>query len=107
MNLSRVQAPNESNRRQKDTYTNGTSKKDSNLNSATQPDHNLYAKVELQLDMLDCNYERDKREYFAQLIRDFQKATTINELDKMIKQQVCMKIFLSKRLNNLLNKKTF
>jgi len=38
--------------------------------------------------MLDCNYEHDKREYYAQLIRDFQKTIPINELDKALKNQV-------------------
>ncbi|CAF0884722.1 unnamed protein product [Rotaria sp. Silwood1] len=88
MNLSRVQIPDESNRRHNNNYTNGTTtKKDSNLNNATQNDHNIYAKVELQLDMLDCNYEHDKREYYAQLIRDFYKTTPINDLDKVLRNQ--------------------
>lgn len=38
--------------------------------------------------MLDCNYEQDKREYYAQLIRDFKKTTPIHELDKELKNQV-------------------
>lgn len=89
MNLSRVQTSDETNRRHNNNYTNGTStKKDSNLNNSIQTDHNIYAKVELQLDMLDCNYEHDKREYYAQLIRDFQKTIPINELDKALKNQV-------------------
>jgi hypothetical protein len=84
INLSRVQIPDESNRRQN---TNGTStKKDSNNSIPT--DHNIHAKVQLQLDMLDCNYEQDKREYYAQLIRDFKKTTPIHELDKELKNQV-------------------
>ncbi|CAF3872643.1 unnamed protein product [Rotaria sordida] len=58
------------------------------LFSSIQIDHNIYAKVELQLDMLDYNYEHDKREYYAQLIRDFQKTIPINELDKALKNQV-------------------
>jgi hypothetical protein len=83
MNLSRVQTPDESNRRQ-NNHTNGTTiKKDS-----ISIDHNIHAKVQLQLDMLDCNYEQDKREYYAQLIRDFKKATPIYELDKELKNQV-------------------
>jgi hypothetical protein len=81
INLSRVQIPDESNRR---NYTNGT-KKDSNNSIST--DHNIHAKVQLQLDMLDCNYEQDKREYYAQLIRDFKKTTPIHELDKELKNQ--------------------
>ncbi|CAF1060643.1 unnamed protein product [Rotaria sordida] len=88
MNLSRVQTSDETNRRHNNNYTNGTStKKDSNLNNSIQTDHNIYAKVKLQLDMLDCNYEHDKREYYAQLIRDFQKTIPINELDKALKNQ--------------------
>jgi len=82
MNLSRVQTPDESNRRQ----NNGTTiKKDSNSISI---DHNVHAKVQLQLDMVDCNYEQDKREYYAQLIRDFKKTPPNHELDKELKNQV-------------------
>ncbi|CAF0839707.1 unnamed protein product [Adineta ricciae] len=80
MNLSRIQAPDESNRRQ---HTNGTSTK----TDSKSVDHNIYAKVQLQLDMLDCNYEQDKREYYAQLIRDVRKAKPIHELEKEIKSQ--------------------
>jgi hypothetical protein len=84
MNLSRIQTPDESNRRQNTNHTNGTTlKKD-----AIPIDHNIHAKVQLQLDMLDCNYEQDKREYYAQLIRDFKKTTPIHELDKELKNQV-------------------
>jgi len=36
--------------------------------------------------MLDCNYEQDKREYYAQLIRDFKKSTPLHELDKELKK---------------------
>ncbi|CAF3397092.1 unnamed protein product [Rotaria socialis] len=88
MNLSRFQTPDGSNRRLNDNNnsTNSTSnRKDPCLNDPIQTDHNIHAKVELQLDMLDCNYEHDKREYYAQLIRDFQKTTPINELDKALK----------------------
>jgi hypothetical protein len=89
MNLSRVQTSDESNRRENNTnthHTNGTSiKKDSN---SIPIDHNIHAKVQLQLDMLDCNYEQDKREYYAQLIRDLKKTTPIYELDKELKNQV-------------------
>ena len=81
MNLSRIQASDESNRRQ---HTNGASAK----TDSKSIDHNIYAKVQLQLDMLDCNYEQDKREYYAQLIRDVRKATPIHELEKEIKSQV-------------------
>lgn len=81
MNLSRIQASDESNRCQ---HTNGTSTK----TDSKSVDHNIYAKVQLQLDMLDCNYEQDKREYYAQLIRDVRKATPIHELEKEIKSQV-------------------
>lgn len=87
MNLSRVQTPDESNRRQNNNHTNGTTiKKDSN--NPIPIDHNIHAKVQLQLDMLDCNYEQDKREYYAQLIRDFKKTTPTHELDKELKNQV-------------------
>ncbi|CAF4287972.1 unnamed protein product, partial [Rotaria magnacalcarata] len=91
MNLSRFQTLDDSNRRlNNNNSTNGASnKKDPCLNNPIQTDHNIHAKVELQLDMLDCNYEHDKREYYAQLIRDFQKTTPINELDKALKAQVC------------------
>ncbi len=82
MNLSRIQTTNESNRR----HANGSStKKDFNSN---QIDHNIHEKVQLQLDMLDCNYEQDKREYYAQLIRDFKKTIPIHDLDKELKIQV-------------------
>ncbi|CAF1972045.1 unnamed protein product [Rotaria magnacalcarata] len=89
MNLSRFQTLDDSNRRlNNNNSTNGASnKKDPCLNNPIQTDHNIHAKVELQLDMLDCNYEHDKREYYAQLIRDFQKTTPINELDKALKAQ--------------------
>ncbi|UJR21113.1 hypothetical protein I4U23_024213 [Adineta vaga] len=80
MNLSRIQASDDATRRQ---HTNGSStKKDSN-----SVDHNIHAKVQLQLDMLDCNYEQDKREYYAQLIRDAKKATSICDLEKELKNQ--------------------
>jgi hypothetical protein len=86
MNLSRVQLPDESNRRHNNNHSNGsTTKKDPN---SSQVDHNIHAKVQLQLDMLDCNYEQDKREYYAELIRDFKKTTPIHELDKELKNQV-------------------
>ena len=49
--------------------------------------------------MLDCNYEQDKREYYAQLIRDFKKTPPIHEIDKELKHQV--KYYLFKQ-NNLL-----
>ncbi|CAF1025178.1 unnamed protein product [Rotaria sordida] len=78
-------------------------KKDSNLDNSIQTDHNIYAKVELQLDMLDCNYEHDKREYYAQLIRDFQKTIPINELDKTLKNQIAVpiiQIHIIKHMNN-------
>jgi len=86
MNLSRVQTPDESNRRQSNNTNGTTIKKDSN--NPIPIDHNIHAKVQLQLDMLDCNYEQDKREYYAQLIRDFKKTTPIHELDKELKTQV-------------------
>jgi len=86
MNLSRIQTPDESNRRHNNNHANGSStKKDLNSN---QIDHNIHEKVQLQLDMLDCNYEQDKREYYAQLIRDFKKTTPIHDLDKELKIQV-------------------
>jgi hypothetical protein len=89
MNLSRVQIPDESNRRHNNNHTNGsTTKKDSNSNNSIPIDHNIHAKVQLQLDMLDCNYEQDKREYYAQLIRDSKKTTPIHQLDKELKNQV-------------------
>jgi hypothetical protein len=85
INLSRVQIPDESSRRHNNN-TNGTlTKKETN---STSVDHNIHAKVELQLDMLDCNYEQDKREYYAQLIGDYKKTTPIHDLDKELKHQV-------------------
>ncbi|CAF3527435.1 unnamed protein product [Adineta steineri] len=87
MNLSRIQVSDDINRRHNNNHnhTNGTSiKKDSNTN---QIDLNIHAKVQLQLDMLDCNYEQDKREYYAQLIRDSKKTTAMHELDKELKNQ--------------------
>lgn len=91
MNLARFQTPDDSNRRfNNNNSTNGIStKKDPCLTNPIQTDHNIHAKVELQLDMLDCNYEHDKREYYAQLIRDFEKTTPISELDKALKAHVC------------------
>jgi hypothetical protein len=90
MNLSRVQIPDESNRRHNNNHTNGTTiRKDSNSNNNNiQIDHNIHEKVQLQLDMLDCNYEQDKREYYAHLIRDVKKTPTIHELEKELKNQV-------------------
>ena len=87
INLSRVQTPDELNRRHNNHHTNGSSTKKDATNSI-QIDHNIHAKVQLQLDMLDCNYEHDKREYYAQLIGDFQKTIPINQLDKALKNQV-------------------
>ena len=87
MNLSRVQTPDESNRRQNNTNGNGTSNKKDSIPT----DQNIHAKVQLQLDMLDCNYEQDKREYYAQLIRDLKKTTPIHELDKELKNRVSVR----------------
>lgn len=84
-NLSRVQTSDESDRRQTH-HTNGTTaRRDPNPVSS---DHNIYAKVQLQLDMLDCNYEQDKREYYAQLIRDAKKTIPIHDVDKELKNRV-------------------
>ena len=91
MNLSRVQTPDGSNRRHNNNNnnTNGTLlKRESSPNSSIPIDHNIHAKVELQLDMLDCNYEQDKREYYAQLIRDYKKTIPSHGLDKELKNQV-------------------
>lgn len=35
--------------------------------------------------MLDCNYEQDKREYYAQLIRDAKKAIPFHDLEKELR----------------------
>lgn len=87
MNLSRFQASNES-------IGQNHHRKDS-----TSIDQNIHAKVQLQLDMLDCNYEQDKREYYAQLIRDTKKTLSIHDLDRDLKAQVRIRSVFS--LQNL------
>ena len=85
INLSRVQLPDESHLVQT-PQPNGTStRKEAH---SIPVDHNIHAKVQLQLDMLDCNYEQDKREYYAQLIRDLKKTIPISDLDKELRNQV-------------------
>lgn len=76
MNLSRFQASNES------------IEQNNGKDSTAILDQNIHAKVQLQLDMLDCNYEQDKREYYAQLIRDTKKTLSIHDLDRDLKDEV-------------------
>lgn len=79
MNYSRAQNSDESNRRQP------TSANSQTLKSSTSVDDHIPAKVQLQLNMLDCNYEQDKREYYAQLIREAKKNIPIQDLDKELR----------------------
>jgi hypothetical protein len=102
INLSRVQASDESHRYQTNgnngiatTTATTTTKKDRH---ATSIDHNIHAKVQLQLDMLDCNYEQDKREYYAQLIRESKRPMSMHELDKELKNHVG---YMSRFLSNI------
>ena len=84
-NLLLAQTPDQNNRRQ----TNGNeTKKDSQTANRISTDHNVYAKVQLQLDMLDYNYEQDKREYYAQLIRESKKNFPAHELEKELREKV-------------------
>ena len=84
INLSRVQTSDESTHHQ----TNGTSNTKKDGNHSILIDHNIHSKVQFQLDMLDCNYEQDKREYYAQLIRDLKKPSAIWEFERELKSQV-------------------
>lgn len=85
INLSRVQTIDEVNQHQNNGTTT-TSKKDAH--HSVPVDHNIHSKVQFQLDMLDCNYEQEKREYYGQLIRDLNKTLSIPELDRQLKAQV-------------------
>lgn len=103
INLSRVQTIDEGTQHQNNgtTTTATTSKKDSH--HSVPVDHNIHSKVQFQLDMLDCNYEQDKREYYAQLIRDLKKTSSIHELDRQLKNQVKYFFFSNKFLRTIIH----
>lgn len=82
INLSRVQTSDEVNHQ-----TNGTLNTKKEGHHSTLIDHNIHSKVQFQLDMLDCNYEQDKREYYAQLIRDLKKTSASGELKNQVRQR--------------------